>query len=113
MPSALRKPAPHPEPAAFPLAGGDAAGAGLAVVDSEHWSVRLGKYRSSGMGDGWLFAAPLAGTAIGLIVRFGLWAQMLSLVAAALALWIVASLAVERVQKLEKRRRKSALVASR
>jgi hypothetical protein len=105
----MTRPAPTPrKPATSPLAGGDVAGAGLTVVEDLHWSKRLGTYRPSGMGDSWLFAAPIAGTAIGWVINHGLWAQVLYLAAGALVLVILADLIAEQVQKVEKKRRRLA-----
>jgi hypothetical protein len=103
------RPAPTPrKPATSPLAGGDVAGAGLSVVEGAHWSERLATYRPSGMGDSWLFAAPIAGTAIGWVINHGLWAQVLYLAAAALVLIILADLIAKQVAKVEKRQRRLA-----
>lgn len=107
MSSALRKPAPHPEPAASPLAGGDVAGAGLTVVDGKHWSERLPSHRTAKWNDGWVLAIPVVGFTVGVTARFG-WGYLLYLAAAVLALHIVASLVIERVEKVQKRQRRLA-----
>lgn len=107
MSTALRKPAPHPEPSTSPLAGGGVEGAGLTVVDGQHWSERLPSHRTAKWNDGWVLAIPVVGVAVGVTARFG-WGYLLYLATAALALVILVSLAVERVEKVQKRHRRLA-----
>jgi hypothetical protein len=92
------------------LAGRDAAGTGLTVVEGAHWSERLGTYRTAGLSDGWPLAVPFIGTPIGLVlnhvIRDGDWSALLYSAVALMVLLIVASLLVEQVAKVQKRQRR-------
>lgn len=104
--TAVKTSAPTP-PAASPLAGRDAAGTGLTVVEGAHWSDRLGRSRTAGWNDGWVLAIPLAGITTGVVIRYG-WELLPYLAAAVLALCIVVSLLGERLEKVQKRQRRLA-----
>lgn len=103
--------APTP-PAAPSLAGRGVAGTGLSVVEGEHWSKRLGAYRSAGMSDGWPLAVPFIGTPIGLmlnhVIRSGDVSVLLYAGVGLLTLIILASLVTGQAVKAAKRQRRLA-----